>query len=194
MSNGKSKVEIIKQHVTIPKYFEKVIVQDMPSYFVDYPADFDIRPVVLCPLHGEDTPSLRYYEETNTYYCFGCGSGGDVIKLHQEYMLKCRDVEQNFESSINYLYGTFIEGHQLETPKAKRLFVAEEEVQLSSKMELMEFEVFLRAEEKRLRKIPFSHKIAQAYHYLDDTKLMVHRNMVNSKEAIATYKKKAELS
>ncbi len=33
----------------------------------------------LCPFHNEKTPSFYVYPETQSYYCFGCGSGGDVI-------------------------------------------------------------------------------------------------------------------
>lgn len=33
----------------------------------------------LCPFHSEKTPSFTVYPETNSYYCFGCGNGGDVI-------------------------------------------------------------------------------------------------------------------
>ncbi len=33
----------------------------------------------LCPFHGEKTPSFYVYPETQSYYCFGCGAGGDVI-------------------------------------------------------------------------------------------------------------------
>ena len=33
----------------------------------------------LCPFHNEKTPSFFIYPETQNFYCFGCGVGGDVI-------------------------------------------------------------------------------------------------------------------
>lgn len=35
--------------------------------------------VGLCPFHGEKTPSFNVYTENGSFYCFGCGTGGDVI-------------------------------------------------------------------------------------------------------------------
>lgn len=35
--------------------------------------------VGLCPFHGEKTPSFTVYPETASFYCFGCGVGGDVF-------------------------------------------------------------------------------------------------------------------
>ena len=32
-----------------------------------------------CPFHSEKTPSFVVFEATNSFYCFGCGVGGDVI-------------------------------------------------------------------------------------------------------------------
>uniref|UniRef100_A0A6M3IKY6 Putative primase n=1 Tax=viral metagenome TaxID=1070528 RepID=A0A6M3IKY6_9ZZZZ len=46
----------------------------------------------LCPLHNEKTPSFVIFEETNSWYCFGCGEGGSnydlIMKLH-----KCTFIE-----------------------------------------------------------------------------------------------------
>ncbi len=33
----------------------------------------------LCPFHSEKTPSFVVYKDTQSFYCFGCGAGGDVI-------------------------------------------------------------------------------------------------------------------
>lgn len=33
----------------------------------------------LCPFHNEKTPSFTVYEDTQSFYCFGCGVGGDAV-------------------------------------------------------------------------------------------------------------------
>ncbi|HOV86658.1 MAG TPA: DNA primase [Syntrophobacteraceae bacterium] len=35
----------------------------------------------ICPFHPEKTPSFQVDPENQLYYCFGCGSGGDVLSF-----------------------------------------------------------------------------------------------------------------
>lgn len=37
--------------------------------------------VGLCPFHSEKTPSMVVYDDSQSFYCFGCGAGGDVISF-----------------------------------------------------------------------------------------------------------------
>ena len=38
----------------------------------------------LCPLHSERSPSFHVNTAANTFHCFGCGAGGDIISLVQQ--------------------------------------------------------------------------------------------------------------
>ncbi len=38
----------------------------------------------LCPFHSEKTPSFVVYPESNSFYCFGCQSGGSAINFIQK--------------------------------------------------------------------------------------------------------------
>lgn len=39
--------------------------------------------VCLCPFHSEKTASCHVYQDTQSFYCFGCGAGGSVITFIQ---------------------------------------------------------------------------------------------------------------
>lgn len=43
----------------------------------------------VCPFHSEKTPSMYIYPETQSFYCFGCGTGGDVIT----FLMKIENLE-----------------------------------------------------------------------------------------------------
>ena len=50
----------------------------------------------LCPFHSEKTPSFTVYPD-NSFYCFGCGVGGNVITFIQ------KRENLDFESAIEFL-------------------------------------------------------------------------------------------
>ncbi|NLK38808.1 MAG: DNA primase [Clostridiales bacterium] len=51
----------------------------------------------LCPFHSEKTPSFTIFTATQSYYCFGCGAGGDVINF-------IRNVENlDYRSAVEFL-------------------------------------------------------------------------------------------
>jgi len=37
--------------------------------------------VGLCPFHNEKTGSFTVYPESQSFYCFGCGAGGDIVSF-----------------------------------------------------------------------------------------------------------------
>lgn len=53
-------------------------IEDLVSSYISLRSRGRTR-VGLCPFHGEKTPSFTVYPENNSFYCFGCGAGGDVI-------------------------------------------------------------------------------------------------------------------
>ena len=73
--------------------------------------------VGLCPFHNEKTPSFTVYPENGSFYCFGCGAGGDVftfVKLIEnlDYIDAVKQLaeksgvhieENNYDNSLNIL-------------------------------------------------------------------------------------------
>lgn len=105
----------VKEKVSIPMYFYSIVVPQLGNYYDNYPVNFDNKAYVCCPLHDEDTPSMRYYEETNSFYCFGCSRGGDVIQLHRYFTEKINGTMPTRDEAINFLYQYFIKGRETET-------------------------------------------------------------------------------
>lgn len=53
--------------------------------------------VGICPFHSEKTPSMVVYNNTQSFYCFGCGIGGDVITF-------IKNIEHlDYPEAVNFL-------------------------------------------------------------------------------------------
>ena len=58
------------------------------------------RLTAVCPFHGDSRPSLVIYPASRSYYCFGCGAGGDVI----DFMSRLHRVD--FKEAVALLAGS----------------------------------------------------------------------------------------
>lgn len=54
---------------------------------------------VLCPMHEERTPSCNIYTDQNTFWCFGCNKGGNVIN----FLMAQEDID--FVTAVRQLTG-----------------------------------------------------------------------------------------
>ena len=51
----------------------------------------------LCPFHSEKTPSFTVFTRSNSFYCFGCGAGGDAIS----FIMKAENLD--YPSAVEFL-------------------------------------------------------------------------------------------
>ena len=80
----KEALERRKKTVRTDKNFGSDI-ERAKAYPINQILDFNREKKALCPFHNEKTPSLHYYEKTNTTYCFGgCGKSYDAIDIYQK--------------------------------------------------------------------------------------------------------------
>ena len=55
--------------------------------------------IAHCPFHDDRQPSFVLYEESQRFYCFGCGASGDVIA----FLMKVEKL--SFPEALAYLRG-----------------------------------------------------------------------------------------
>jgi DNA primase len=55
------------------------------------------RGKAFCPFHQEKTPSFTIHQHRQTFHCFGCGEGGDVIT----FIMKLKGI--TFKEALVYL-------------------------------------------------------------------------------------------
>jgi len=84
------------------------IRRDHPIADVAVASGLQLRPMGgrltgVCPFHGDTRPSLIVYPPTQSYYCFGCGAGGDVI----DFVARLNKV--GFKEAVEMLCGASVQ-------------------------------------------------------------------------------------
>lgn len=150
-----NKRDYILENLSIPQYFDLVILPNMSDYYSDITVDFELRPVTRCPLHSESTGSFRYNEDGEFFYCFGCGCGGNVIKLHQLFMEKEHGVTLTWDESVDEMY-------KLATNRGTKIIknpFSMQEEELNNSVAILKFNVFLNKYIKYLRDNPMDYAL-----------------------------------
>ena len=90
---------LIRNEVSIPDYYNQVIVPQRPGFF----AISEGKRAGICPFHDERDPSFHYWSKKQFFHCFGCGTSGDVIFLHQKFMKEYADTRMSRKEPIQKL-------------------------------------------------------------------------------------------
>ena len=64
---------------------------------------------ICCPFHSERTASLKLYDDS--FHCFGCGAGGDVIEFYKQY--KRLDSSGKAARELAQLFHVHVDGIRL---------------------------------------------------------------------------------
>jgi len=99
MSFSKNDLDIIKSKISIRNELEKKtqLVRRGKDYWC------------CCPFHEEKTPSCKINDESNSYYCFGCGAKGDIFTLYTDlynynFIDAVKELSQKAGVPINFEY------------------------------------------------------------------------------------------
>lgn len=86
------------------------ILLDQYHIYID---DFNYKIICPFPFHQEKTPSFNFYEDNNSFFCFGCQSGGGPVEfLSFYYDINKQDAAQRLISDYGYLINENVEEHK----------------------------------------------------------------------------------
>ena len=68
---------------------QKIKIEEIISKYVNLTPIGTDRYRSCCPFHDETKPSFTVYADTQSFYCYGCGTGGDVIN----FLIKIEKIE-----------------------------------------------------------------------------------------------------
>ena len=178
------KKEVLSK-VSIPMYFYNIIVPQLGSYYDLYPVDFDNKPVVCCPLHDEDTPSCRYYPETESFYCFGCQKGGNVINLHKYFVERMNGTSIEYDAAVEFLYTFFIKGKENVEILQPTQQTLDKPVEKSTNVELMRFTSYTKNLNQLLMQDDSVSQTVkhELWDVIDTMDLLVSKNEIGAKDA-----------
>lgn len=172
----------IVDSVPITQYYNERIVPTKPgTNFRDISPE---RPSGLCPFHTDTDPSFHFWKEKKAFKCFGCGSAGNIIRMHVlwEKEHNNRYIDNNTAvKELAYLYDVELELDETGEVKVESVFeIAKRKVNREQyntniydikKMSVAGFRVFNNQVKGNVAKNPYmlGEQAAKQYHKLDVT-------------------------
>ena len=86
----------------------KIDIADVAEF---YGLELDKRNKCVCPFHTEKTASFQVYPKSQSFYCFGCGVGGDVISLTEK-LLKLSPIKAAERLNSDFNLGLNMKPHK----------------------------------------------------------------------------------
>ena len=116
---------------------------------------------VSCPFHSERTASFKIYPKSNSFYCFGCGAGGDVIDfVRLLYGLDFRQACLRLEADFGLVGGQSAASPELSEKAKKRN--AEKAEYKALKERFVRYRQIIRDKTPRAIEEPLSPEFAEA--------------------------------
>lgn len=69
--------QLIVDNVSIVDYYNQFIASKR-----GYRKISEQKPAGICPFHADTDPSFHFWKEKKMFYCFGCHTAGNVIRMH----------------------------------------------------------------------------------------------------------------
>ncbi|MCH5147612.1 MAG: hypothetical protein J1F61_06415 [Clostridiales bacterium] len=98
------------------RILQSLNITEIIEHYADITIDRQHR--CACPIHGGKNRNLAIYPKTNSFYCFTCGAGGDLIKFVAKlYDITYADAMKKLDGDYNL--GTFERQHKTYATIAK---------------------------------------------------------------------------
>lgn len=106
-----------------------------------------------CPFHQDKTPSAKFYN--NTYFCFACQNGGDLIQFVEDYFgLNFKDALRkiNYDFNLKLNFKKLSQSEIDEFNKKKMMKEQQKKIYIKKMLELCNKSIKLESEYRKKRK------------------------------------------
>lgn len=95
---------LVLANVPLYEYYNRFVVPLDPN---KYSPMTESRNTGVCPFHHDTDPSFHWWKAKDLFHCFGCGTSGDVIKIHTLLRRRYDGISMKVEQVVQELAQAF---------------------------------------------------------------------------------------